>query len=222
MGSHAARSGRFLAVWLPAVVLVPAVLAGVALLWPGPRIGEDVGSRASAALTAAGLAGVRVAVSGRDVALTEVPSGAVDRAREIVAGVAGVRSVEAAPGVPDGLPAPAPPGAAAELAALVAAAPVTFAADSAVLDGAAAETVAGVGRWLVAHPDVRVRLTGHAADTPGPAEVALALSQQRAQAVAEALRANGVDPSRVSARGVGDADPLPTPAASRRVEIGVG
>ncbi|MFC7656173.1 OmpA family protein [Pseudonocardia benzenivorans] len=52
--------------------------------------------------------------------------------------------------------------------------------------------------------------------------MALALSQQRAQAVAEALRANGVDPSRVSARGVGDADPLPTPAASRRVEIGVG
>ena len=62
-------------------------------------------------------------------------------------------------------------------------------------------------------------LTGYAADAPGPASVAQRLSEQRASVVADALVAEGVDRARIVALGRGAADPLGSPAASRRVEI---
>lgn len=214
MASHASRSGRLLSVWLPAVVVVPALLAGLALLWPAPRIAHDIASRTSAALTAAGLGGIGVAVSGRDVDLTAVPADAIARARDVVEEVTGVRAVSATAGRPTA------PSTGPDLPALLAAAaPVTFAADSAALQGPAADTVTRVGQWLVANPGARVRLTGHAADTPGPPSVAQTLSEQRARAVGDALRAGGVDPSRFAVEDRGNADPLQTAAASRRVEI---
>jgi outer membrane protein OmpA-like peptidoglycan-associated protein len=201
-------------VWLPAAVVVPALLAGLALLWPAPRIADDIATRTSAALAAAGLGGVGVTVSGRDVDLTGVPADALSRVREVAEQVSGVRAVTATAG------SPTTPSAGSDLATvLAAAAPVTFAADSATLQGAPAGTVTQVGRWLAAHPGARVRLTGHAADTPGPPSVAQALSEERARAVGDALRAAGVDPSRIVVEGRGNADPLPTAASSRRVEI---
>ncbi|MFR9806190.1 OmpA family protein [Pseudonocardia sp. RS010] len=69
-------------------------------------------------------------------------------------------------------------------------------------------------------PEVPVRLVGHAAGLPGPAERALRLSRQRAAAVA--LVAGGIEPQRISVDGRGEADPLGTPEASRRVEVLVG
>ena len=217
MASHASRSGRLLSVWLPAVVVVPALLAGLSLLWPAPQIADDIAGRTSAALSAAGLGGIGVAVSGRDVALTGVPADALAQARDVVEGVSGVRAVSVTAGPPT---IHSTGSDLSDLGALlVAAAPVTFAADSAALQGPAADTVTRVGQWLAAHPDARVRITGHAADTPGPPSVAQALSEQRAQAVGDALRAGGVDPARFAVEGRGNADPLPTAAASRRVEI---
>ncbi|NMH99756.1 hypothetical protein [Pseudonocardia acidicola] len=113
--------------WRAAVVVVPLALGGIALIWPGARITEDVRQRAVEALAGASLGDVSVQVSGRDVTLAAVPAGAERAALATVARVDGV--------------------------------------------------------------------------------------------VAEALRAGGVDPARITARGLGDSRPLATEAASRRVEI---
>jgi outer membrane protein OmpA-like peptidoglycan-associated protein len=65
----------------------------------------------------------------------------------------------------------------------------------------------------------RVTVTGFAADTPGPADVAQRLSERRAQVVVDALVAAGVRRERLVAVGRGAAAPLATPAQSRRVEF---
>ena len=104
-------------------------------------------------------------------------------------------------------------------AALAAAGTITFAADRAELGGPSALTVQRVAHLLGAEPGVGVVLTGYAADAPGPASVAQRLSEQRASVVADALVAEGVDRARIVALGRGAADPLASPAASRRVEI---
>jgi outer membrane protein OmpA-like peptidoglycan-associated protein len=109
--------------------------------------------------------------------------------------------------------------AAAEVAMILAAAPITFPADSADLTPAAAATVGRVAAVLRAEPGVTAHVIGFCADGPGPAEVAQQLSERRAEVVAEALVAAGVDRTRLITEGLGNADPLATRAASRRVEI---
>ena len=104
-------------------------------------------------------------------------------------------------------------------AALAAAGTITFAADRAELSGPSALTVQRVAQVLDAEPAIGVVLTGYAADAPGPAAVAQQLSEQRASVVADALVAAGVDRARMVAVGRGAADPLASPAVSRRVEI---
>jgi outer membrane protein OmpA-like peptidoglycan-associated protein len=99
------------------------------------------------------------------------------------------------------------------------ASPITFAADRAELAGPSAAAVARVAEVLGDGPGPRVTLTGYAADTPGPPEVAQRLSEQRAQVVVDALVAAGVRRERLVVAGRGSADPLATPAQSRRVEI---
>jgi outer membrane protein OmpA-like peptidoglycan-associated protein len=104
-------------------------------------------------------------------------------------------------------------------APFAAAGPVTFAADRAELAGPSAAVVARTAALLGDGPGPRVRVTGYAADTPGPAEVAQQLSERRAQAVADALVAAGVRRERLVVAGRGAAEPLATPELSRRVEI---
>jgi outer membrane protein OmpA-like peptidoglycan-associated protein len=109
----------------------------------------------------------------------------------------------------------------ATVTALGALPPTGFAADSAELSGAARATVLRVAEVLRADPSVAVSVVGYCADTPGPAEVAQRLSEQRAAVVADALAAAGIARDRLTTVGRGTADPLATPAASRRVEIQV-
>ena len=96
---------------------------------------------------------------------------------------------------------------------------VTFAADRAELAGPSVAAVARVAALLGDGPGPRVTVTGHAADTPGPAEVAQRLSERRAQVVVDALVAAGVRRERLVVAGRGSAEPLATPELSRRVEI---
>lgn len=130
---------------------------------------------------------------------------------------------EAAPTAAGPAPAAVPDADRARVAigALVAAAAVTFPPDSAQLTGAPAGTVARVAAVLRDAPAAAVQLVGYCADSPGPPAVAQRLSEQRAVVVADALVAAGVDRARISTAGRGAADPLATPAASRRVEITV-
>jgi outer membrane protein OmpA-like peptidoglycan-associated protein len=107
----------------------------------------------------------------------------------------------------------------ATAADLAAAGKVTFAADSAQLTGPSALTVGRVAHILGSGSGAAVVITGYAADTPGPPAVAQRLSEQRASVVADALVSAGVDRARITTGGRGAADPLGTPAASRRVEI---
>ena len=116
--------------------------------------------------------------------------------------------------------APTPPRPAPPVSAPVAPAPaypapfaagaVTFAADRAELAGPSVAAVARVAALLGDGPGrPRVTVTGHAADTPGPAEVAQRLSERRAQVVADALVAAGVRRERLSSRAGGPPSPWP-------------
>ena len=114
------------------------------------------------------------------------------------------------------VPAAPPPAYPAPLAG---AGPITFAADRAELVGPSAAAVARVAELLGDAPGPRFTVAGYAADTPGPPEVAQRLSERRAQVVVDALVAGGVRRERLVVAGRGSADPLATPAQSRRVEI---
>ncbi len=219
--------------WVAALVVVPSLLAASALLWPGPQLADDLRARADAALDGAGLGAAAVTIDGRDANVSGVPGGAEGVAAAAVAGVAGIGAVRVAAGSGPGT-SPATGGQAngdpaAErrqlvdgLAAVLGSVPITFAADSAVLEGPPAATVARVTELLRAAPGSPVRLEGHVADTPGSPETAQQLSERRAAVVAEALVAGGVERSRVTTRGRAAEVPLATPAASRRVEIVIG
>ena len=125
--------------------------------------------------------------------------------------------VTAAPSVAD-VPAPVR-GPRLNTASALAAIPITFAADSAVITDP--DAVRRAAEALRGDPAADALLVGYTADTPGPPDVAQRLSERRAAAVADALVASGVERYRLTTVGKGDADPFPTPAASRRVEIQV-
>lgn len=110
--------------WLPlaaAAVVVPTVLAGLSLLWPGPQIRTDLGRAATESLAAAGLSGAGVSFDGRDATISGIDGPDAERAVGIVEGVTGVRVAQLAPGAATGggtapgvgpaAPAPATPGA---------------------------------------------------------------------------------------------------------------
>ena len=89
---------------------------------------------------------------------------------------------------------------------------ITFAADQAELVGPSAAAVARVAQLLGDGAGPRVTVTGFAADTPGPADVAQRLSERRAQVVVDALVAAGVSRERLVAVGRGAAAPARHPA----------
>jgi outer membrane protein OmpA-like peptidoglycan-associated protein len=181
--------------WSVALLAVPAVLAGLALLWAGPPTPPAPAvARASAP-------------AAPPSALPTVPTSPP--------------AVAAAPtsAPPDPTP-PDPP--LTELAEVLATQPIRFTADSAQLAGPAADTVRRVAQLLVAGPAVPVLVEGHVADTPGGPEAVQRLSDRRAAAVAELLVACGVPAERIATRGAGATRPLGTVEESRRVEITVG
>ena len=78
--------------------------------------------------------------------------------------------------------------------------------------------------WMLAHPEVRVRVEGHT-DNVGSASSNQSLSLERAEAVRMFLEARGVDASRVDVSGLGDSMPVGDNmteqgrSANRRVEV---
>jgi outer membrane protein OmpA-like peptidoglycan-associated protein len=108
--------------WLPliaAAVVVPAVLAGLTLLWSAPQIEGTLTERAQAALSAAGISGAGVRFDGRDATITGLTGAAAERAAQVVAGATGVRVAVVAGGagaapVPPPAPGPAPAPAPAQ------------------------------------------------------------------------------------------------------------
>ncbi|MDX1757377.1 MAG: OmpA family protein [Marinobacter sp.] len=75
--------------------------------------------------------------------------------------------------------------------------------------------------YLVAHPEVTVRIHGHT-DSFGPAEYNTFLSRLRASAAAKLLKTEGVRESQIQVTGWGSSRPLARPedhAANRRLEL---
>ena len=101
---------------------------------------------------------------------------------------------------------------------------VTFENDSAQLKPESAATLDSVAASLLAWPEVRVEVEGHT-DSTGSDAYNQKLSQKRAESVRDYLVAKGVDASRLSAKGYGEAEPIADNksedgrARNRRVEL---
>jgi len=101
---------------------------------------------------------------------------------------------------------------------------VLFEFGRAEIKPAAQASMAKLAHYLNQHPDRRILIEGFT-DSVGSDSANLALSQRRSQAVAEALRAQGVDPTRIATRGYGEAYPVASNsstsdrAMNRRVEV---
>jgi len=68
---------------------------------------------------------------------------------------------------------------------------VYFAGSSHGIDGAGQATLTAQARWLLAHPEVRARIEGHA-DERTPRDYALAIGERRAATVRDVLVLHGV------------------------------
>lgn len=84
---------------------------------------------------------------------------------------------------------------------------VLFAFDSANLSAAAQEPLGKLADFLQAHPDDGVRIEGYT-DNVGSDAYNQRLSEQRAQSVATAMIQRGVDPTRMTVVGYGEANPV--------------
>lgn len=101
---------------------------------------------------------------------------------------------------------------------------ILFAVDSASLTGQLQSDLLTVAASLNSYPDTRVTVEGHT-DNSGPADYNQDLSERRAQSVASVLISGGVSPSRITAIGRGENEPVASNldsagrALNRRVEI---
>jgi outer membrane protein OmpA-like peptidoglycan-associated protein len=101
---------------------------------------------------------------------------------------------------------------------------VLFETGRAEIRPAAQESIGKLANYLNQHADRRVLIEGFT-DSTGSDATNMTLSQRRSQAVADALRARGVDPSRVATRGYGEQYPVASNASTsdramnRRVEV---
>lgn len=85
---------------------------------------------------------------------------------------------------------------------------VLFAKDTAELRDGVTEMLAEPIGILTDNPGTTAELVGHTASTATPsADRGRGLSEERAQAVADVLIQAGIDPSRITVRGVGDTEP---------------
>lgn len=99
-----------------------------------------------------------------------------------------------------------------------------FATGSAEIFPGARERLRQFAAVVNRYPQTTLLVTGHT-DSTGSPQTNLRLSEQRAQAVASALIADGVSPTRITTRGVGSSQPVADNstaegrAQNRRVEI---
>ena len=103
---------------------------------------------------------------------------------------------------------------------------ILFDSNSASLRAASQTDIEKMAAVLQKYPDTNVIVEGHT-DNSGTDAINLPLSERRAQAVASATAAKGVDASRISTHGYGATQPVAdnaTPAgkqANRRVEVAI-
>lgn len=101
---------------------------------------------------------------------------------------------------------------------------VLFDTDRAALKAGAQLTMTRLADFLKQYSQTRVRVEGHT-DSTGSAEYNVALSQRRAAAVADALRARGVSAQQIAMAGRGERYPIATNTTAagrqqnRRVEV---
>ncbi|PZO67769.1 MAG: OmpA family protein [Paracoccus denitrificans] len=84
---------------------------------------------------------------------------------------------------------------------------VLFDFDSDALTPASQKSLTDVGELISRAPDGEVVVVGHT-DSKGADDYNLALSQRRAQAVVDFLKAQGVQPARLRTEGRGESDPV--------------
>jgi peptidoglycan-associated lipoprotein len=84
-----------------------------------------------------------------------------------------------------------------------------FAYDSYQIDGETSELLASDAKFLQQHPDLKFTVVGHC-DERGSEEYNLALGASRAEAVKQALAAQGIDGQRVATNSVGKEQPFCT------------
>jgi outer membrane protein OmpA-like peptidoglycan-associated protein len=226
--------------WLPlaaTALVVPTVLAGLTLLWPRPQIETDLTRTATESLTAAGITGAGVDVTGRDAIITGLTGPDAQRAVEIVQGVDGVRVAR----LPAGTDAPAE-GGAAPGADPAAAAPFGVArrGEEIVLTGVVASTedadalVAAAteqanGLTVVDELTVTAGAVAQAGATPGNVGLVAGLLGATADGVAAsfdggALTLTGTAPDPASARSAGTAlaTALPGTTVDNRLTVDAG
>ena len=104
-------------------------------------------------------------------------------------------------------PAPAPPPAAPPASERLVLRGVNFATDSAAIDPASAVVLDVAAEQLRSRDNVRVVVEGHT-DSTGADAYNQALSQRRADAVAKYLESKGVPANRLTARGMGESNPV--------------
>jgi len=101
---------------------------------------------------------------------------------------------------------------------------VTFQLGSTDLAASSQATLNEVAASLLAWPEVRIEVGGHT-DSSGNADFNRQLSQDRAESVRQYLISQGVEPSRITAKGYGEDHPMADNgtregrAANRRVEL---
>jgi outer membrane protein OmpA-like peptidoglycan-associated protein len=101
---------------------------------------------------------------------------------------------------------------------------VLFDTGSANLKPSARERLARVAGILIAYPDIRVEVDGYT-DSTGSALFNEQLSQQRADSVRSYMNQQGVPPSSITTRGLGQSNPIASNETStgrqqnRRVEL---
>lgn len=111
-----------------------------------------------------------------------------------------------------------------EIDALFDAKPVSFISGDVVIPTSAIATIERAAQRLLDCGDIAVMVEGHT-DSIGSERDNAELSAARAASVADALKARGVPASRLSARGLGEAEPVATNdtaagrALNRRIEI---
>jgi peptidoglycan-associated lipoprotein len=88
------------------------------------------------------------------------------------------------------------PAAQADLVAKAGSDTVYFGTDEYALDAASQATLAAQARWLIANPNVRASIEGHA-DERGTREYNMALGERRANAARDYLVAQGVPAARL-------------------------